>query len=142
MLTDEFIQFRKDFLTEAISLSDQKSIEYTISNEDRTFNFKNVAARLGITPQQALMVYVLKHMDAICNDAMTGKQYSDESFRSRAMDICNYMILATALHKDLTHTRGNNDSNIKPDRGGSSKNGRSRKTQPEPKEWNQLQRTK
>lgn len=142
MLTDEFIQFRKDFLTEAISLSDNKSVEYTISDEDRLRNFKHVAARLGITPQQALMVYVLKHVDAICNDAMTGKQYSDESFRSRALDICNYMILATALHKDLTHTRGNNDSNTEPDRSGSSSNSRAGETQSEPKEWNQLQRTK
>lgn len=142
MLTDEFIQFRKDFLKEAISLSDNKSVEYTISDEDRLRNFKHVAARLGITPQQALMVYVLKHVDAICNDAMTGKQYSDESFRSRALDICNYMILATALHKDLTHTRGNNDSNTESDRSGSSKDSRARETQSEPKEWNQLQRTK
>ena len=142
MLTDEFIQFRKDFLKEAISLSDNKSVEYSISDEDRLRNFKHVAARLGITPQQALMVYVLKHVDAICNDAMTGKQYSDESFRSRALDICNYMILATALHKDLTHTRGNNDSNTESDRSGSSKDSRARETQSEPKEWNQLQRTK
>ena len=142
MLTDEFIQFRKDFLTEAINLSDAKSTEYTISDEDRLRNFKHVAARLGITPQQALMVYVLKHVDAICNDAMTGKQFSDESFRSRALDVCNYMILATALHKDLTHTRGNNDSNTEQHRSGASENSRSRATQSEPKEWNDLKRTK
>ena len=141
MLTDEFIQFRKDFLTEAISISDKKSTEYTISDKDRLRNFKAVAARLGITPQQALMVYVLKHVDAICNDAKTGKQFSDETFRSRALDICNYMILATALHKDLSHTRGKNDSDTEQHRSGVSENSRARAAQPEPKKWNDLQRT-
>ena len=141
MLTDEFIQFRKDFLTEAISISDQKSTEYTISDKDRLANFKAVAARLGITPQQALMVYVLKHVDAICNDAKTGKQFSDESFRSRALDICNYMILATALHEDLSHTRGNNDSNIEPYRSGSGESSRTGEAQSKPEKWNDLQRT-
>lgn len=141
MLTDEFIQFRKDFLTEAISISDKKSTEYTISDKDRLRNFKAVAARLGITPQQALMVYVLKHVDAICNDAKTGKQFSDESFRSRALDICNYMILATALHKDLSHTRGKNDSDTEQHRSGVSKNSGARAAQPEPKKWNDLKRT-
>ena len=142
MLTKEFLEFRKEFLTEAINLSDDKSVEYTISDEDRLRNFKHVAARLGITPQQSLMVYVLKHMDALCNDAKTGKQFSDESFRSRAMDICNYMILATALNKDLTHTRGNNDHNIKSHRSKISGSSRVRETRPEPEEWNQLKRTK
>ncbi len=75
-------------------------------------------------------------------DAKTGKQFSDESFRSRALDVCNYMILATALNKDLTHTRGKNDSDTEQHRSETSGSSRPRKAQSEPTEWNQLQRTK
>ena len=65
MNSKEFNQHRKEFFDKAMSLSDAKSVEYTISNKDRLYNFKHVAARLGMTPEQALMVYVLKHVDAI-----------------------------------------------------------------------------
>lgn len=137
MNNKEFYQFRESFITQAIDISDQKSIEYTISNMDKHFNFKHVASRLGITPQQAMMTYVLKHVDAICNDAKTGKQQSDETVRSRCQDIMNYAI----LYASLEHTKGtNNDSNAK--RGGakSSTSGRGKKTPSEPSKWHELQR--
>ena len=72
MTYEEFNKFRSDFLKRAGYLSDRKSEEYTISSKDKLYNFKHVAARLGITSEQALMTYVLKHVDAICNDAKTG----------------------------------------------------------------------
>jgi len=137
MNSKEFNQHRKDFFDTAMSLSDAKSIEYTISSDDRLANFKNVAERLGITPMQALMVYVLKHADAICNDAKTGKQFSDESFYSRAYDICNYMVLATALHKE-THT---NEDNTEPDRNKLGDTGGSSKDASEPSQWSEHSRT-
>ena len=59
MTYKEFNEYRNKFLEEALDISDSKSIEYTISNEDKHYNFKHVAERLGITPQQAMMVYVL-----------------------------------------------------------------------------------
>ena len=93
MTTQELKKFREKFIEDANSLSDKKSIEYTISNDDRLFNFKNVGNRIGITPEQALMTYVLKHMDAICNDAKTGEVVSDETILSRAHDCVNYMQL-------------------------------------------------
>ena len=111
MNTKEFRDYRKKFLTDALSLSDKKSEEYTISNPDRLFNFKHVAERLGTTPEQALMTYVLKHIDAICNDAKTGKIVSDEKIESRAHDVCNYMILYSALKTETTPQP--NDNNTK-----------------------------
>ena len=107
MNSKEFNEHRQSFFEQAMTLSDAKSVEYTISNEDRLHNFKHVAARTGITPEQALMVYVLKHVDAICNDAKTGVQVSDETVFSRAMDVCNYMVLYTGL-KQETHINENN----------------------------------
>ena len=111
MNTKEFRDYRKKFLTDALSRSDKKSEEYTISNPDRLFNFKHVAERLGTTPEQALMTYVLKHIDAICNDAKTGTIVSDEKIESRAHDVCNYMILYSALKTETTPQP--NDNNTK-----------------------------
>ena len=138
MNSKEFNQHRKEFFETAMSLSDAKSVEYTISNEDRLYNFKHVAARLGTTPEQALMVYVLKHVDAICNDAKTGVQVSDETVMSRAMDICNYMVLYTGLKKEPQP----DEDKTKPvgtEHGTTERNG---KDDSEPKKWNELSQTK
>ena len=115
MNSKDFNKLRKELFEEAISLSDAKSIEYTISNEDRLYNFKYVASRVGTKPMQSLLGYVLKHMDAICNDAKTGKQFSDETFRSRCLDIICYMVLAVALHIDEQQEPQLNENNTKPD---------------------------
>tara|TARA_A100001515_G_scaffold26512_1_gene20372 strand:+ start:13249 stop:13668 length:420 start_codon:yes stop_codon:yes gene_type:complete len=134
----EFNQHRKEFFEKAMSLSDAKSVEYTISNIDRLYNFKHVAARLGITPEQALMVYVLKHVDAICNDAKTGVQVSDETVFSRAMDICNYMVLYTGLKKEPQP----NEDNTKPDGTEHGTIERSGENATEPKKWKEYTQTK
>jgi len=138
MNSKEFNQHRKEFFEAAMSLSDLKSVEYTISNIDRLYNFKHVAARLGITPEQALMVYVLKHVDAICNDAKTGVQVSDETVFSRAMDICNYMVLYTGLKKEPQP----NEDNTKPDGTEHGTTERSGETATEPKKWKEYTQTK
>tara|TARA_R110001592_G_scaffold31535_1_gene111143 strand:- start:365 stop:796 length:432 start_codon:yes stop_codon:yes gene_type:complete len=143
MKSKEFNKHRKEFFESAMKLSDAKSIEYTISSIDRLANFKNVASRLGISPMQALMVYVLKHVDAICNDAKTDKQFSDESFYSRAQDVCNYMVLATALHQD-THTKGttpHDQNKIEPNRNRTSGATRHSSDDAEQTKWSKLSRS-
>jgi|TARA_R100000234_G_scaffold60073_1_gene36394 hypothetical protein len=139
MTYKEFKKFRDEFLTEACLLSDNKSVEYTISNKSKLYNFIHVAERLGTTPQQALMGYVCKHFDALCNEAKTGKVFSDEAVRSRCLDIANYMILYAALHEHTKET--NNDDNLKSDRSESGSSVRSSQNDPEPKEWSDLART-
>tara|TARA_R100000656_G_C3880741_1_gene114356 strand:+ start:16 stop:435 length:420 start_codon:yes stop_codon:yes gene_type:complete len=134
--TQELKYFRNDLFSEAMSVSDAKSIEYTISSDDRLYNFKHVAERLGITPEQALMTYVLKHVDAICNDAKTGKQFSDETLRSRVIDLINYSVLLLALND--THTNDNSTESIGDESGspiGNSQNAS------EPDKWSVLSRT-
>ena len=128
MKYDEYNKFREDFFETASHISDSKSIEYTISNEDKFYNFKHVAERLGITAQQALMVYVLKHVDAICNDAKTGKTHSDETTYQRCLDVANYMVLYAAMDKE---------------RPGSTDSGADRNCEnaPEPDQWSDLTRT-
>ena len=137
MTYKEFREYRDNFISQAILISDQKSIEYTISNIDKHYNFKHVAERLGITPQQAMMVYVLKHVDAICNDAKTGKQVSDETVRRRCQDIMNYAILYASLHEE--HTKGNDhDSNTERSGAKSSETSWNEKKPTEPRKWTEL----
>ena len=135
MNSKDFNQHRKEFFEKAMYLSDQKSVEYTISSEDRLYNFKHVASRLGITPEQALMTYVLKHVDAICNDAKTGVQVSDETVMSRAMDICNYMVLYSSLKIE---PQPNDKDNTKPNGIEHGANERGGADVAKPEKWNQL----
>ncbi len=140
MTSKELKKFREKFIKDANSLSDKKSIEYTISNDDRLFNFKNVGARLGITPEQALMTYVLKHMDAICNDAKTGEVVSDETILSRAHDVVNYMILYAALKTENNTEDKPNHDHHKPNKSGTTTGDsmRNRTSFTEPPKWEGL----
>ncbi len=116
MTYDEYNKFRTKFFNIASKISDSKSIEYTISNEDKFYNFKHVAERLGSTAKKSMMVYILKHVDALCNDAKTGKTYSDETTYQRCLDVVNYMVLYAALdyeeqpHANNTEPPGSTDS--------------------------------
>ena len=141
MTSKELKKFREKFIEDANSLSDKKSIEYTISNKDRLFNFKHVAERLGTTPEQALMTYVLKHMDAICNDAKTGEVVSDETILSRAHDVVNYMILYAALKTEVPNTEDKTyHDNHKPNESGTTigDSVRIRTSYTEPPKWEGL----
>ena len=137
MKYDEYDKFRSKFFNIAAKISDSKSIEYTISNEDKFYNFKHVAERLGITAQQALMVYVLIHVEAICNDAKTGKTYSDETTYQRCLDVVNYMVLYAALdHEEQPHA-----NNTEQPRSTDSGADRNCENAPEPDQWSDLTRT-
>lgn len=79
-----------------------KGHDYTVGNgdEDRLWNFKTVAGMLGISPLQALGVYWLKHVFAICTYIKLGKVES-EDIDGRFLDESNYNLLGRALINDL-----------------------------------------
>ena len=137
MKYDDFNRFRENFFETASHISDSKSIEYTISNEDKFYNFKHVAERLGNTAKQSMMVYILKHVDALCNDAKTGKTYSDETTYQRCLDVANYMVLYAALdHEEQPHA-----NNTEPLGSADSSADRSSEDATEPDQWSNLSRT-
>ena len=103
MKYDEYDKFRSKFFNIAAKISDSKSIEYTISNEDKFYNFKHVAERLGNTAKQSMMVYILKHVDALCNDAKTGKTYSDETTYQRCLDVLLGRLAPTIIEQIRFH---------------------------------------
>jgi hypothetical protein len=133
---DEYDKFRSKFFNIAAKISDSKSIEYTISNEDKFYNFKHVAERLGNTAKQSMMVYILKHVDALCNDAKTGKTYSDETTYQRCLDVANYMVLYAAMDKERPHA-----NNTEQPRSTDSGADRNCENAPEPDQWSDLTRT-
>jgi hypothetical protein len=76
-----------------------KGNDYTMANEDRCHNFKQVAAFLGITPMQAWGVYYLKHVFAVCTFVQKGEVASEDIFE-RFVDANNYAYLGLALIED------------------------------------------
>lgn len=143
MVRKTFNKIRKEVFDDCIRISDGKSVEYTMSSDDILANFKNIAERLSVSQEIVLMTYMLKHTDAMCNDAKTGKQYSDETTIERCKDVINYCLLRIAqiLEKQTTHTEdSNNEDNTKPNRNGTSSNSGYESNGSKPDKWNQLKR--
>ena len=86
------------------------------------------------------MTYVLKHMDAICNDAKTGEVVSDETILSRAHDVVNYMILYAALKTENNTEDKPNHDHHKPNKSGTTTGDsmRNRTSFTEPPKWEGL----
>lgn len=102
MKNTEFDQLVKAFRLRQDELIIRKGNDYTVRNaqEDRLWNFKFVAGLVGITPMQALGVYWLKHVLAICTFIKYGKVDS-EGVEGRFLDEANYNLLGKALADEL-----------------------------------------
>lgn len=84
----------------ANNIANNKRPAYIIGNEDVLFNFKSVAARVGITPLQAWGVYFLKHIDALTALAKDSAIPQAEGIEGRFCDALNYLDLGYALYKE------------------------------------------
>ena len=133
MKKSEFDKIFRGMIKEVKSTRDCGQKEYAHTEDNVFANFERVAEGLNISREQALMVYVLKHVDAICNDAKTGVQVSDETVMSRAIDVCNYMILYTSLKKEPQP----NENNTKPDGTVDGMHERSGSPTSEPQKWDE-----
>jgi len=85
----------------AHQIEQAKRPAYTIGNADVLYNFKSVAARVGITPLQALAVYMLKHFDAITAYAKDPNIPQAEDIEGRLADAINYLKLDLALIREM-----------------------------------------
>jgi hypothetical protein len=101
MNNKDFESLVQGFRIEQDQLILTKGNDYTVQNEDRLHNFKFVAAQLGISPLQALGVYWLKHVLAICTYFKYGKVESEE-IHGRFLDESNYNLLGRALISELS----------------------------------------
>ena len=73
--------------------------------KDAHAEFKEIAEIMGITPQQVLGVFYLKHVFAIIR-YFRDDELSSESLASRITDLVNYPLILLTLVDDLEQERG------------------------------------
>ena len=100
MNAQEFSQFLDNLIDAEKKIMVDKGNDYTKANEgaeeDRLYNFKDVAARTGLTPIQVWGIYFTKQINAIEKYIRTGKVAS-EPIEERFKDARNYLALGLAL---------------------------------------------
>jgi hypothetical protein len=104
MKQEDFEKIQNSIFNEVAAMGASKGQEYA-SNYDRFSNFKEVAADIGVTPVQVLMVFVTKHIRSLEQYARSGKVFSDETTHSRIIDIITYMTLLAGLLIDLSEEK-------------------------------------
>lgn len=83
-----------------MELNTTKGHDYA-GDEDALSNFKRNAERLKLTPEQVLMVYLGKHLDAIYTYCAEG-QVESEPIEGRIDDAILYLLLLKGLvHESL-----------------------------------------
>lgn len=99
MTTKEFDSLLADTLQNTAKLLRDKGADYA-SDVDRLSNFKDQAAKLGLTPYQVWAVYANKHWDAVNAFVRNNGQVESEPIESRIYDIINYSFLLLGLVQD------------------------------------------
>ena len=97
MTLPEYRRVRQYLLDTANAVEVAKRPDYTIDDPDVLINFKRVADRTGITPEQALQTYALKHEDAITRIMRNPMASFSEPAILRFADRLNYLSLGLAL---------------------------------------------
>lgn len=97
MNTERYTIIARDLWIEAENIESAKRPGYTLGNEDVLRNFKAVAERIGVTPEQAWAVYFLKHIDAITAIMAKPELPVSEAPLGRFADAINYLKLGYAL---------------------------------------------
>ena len=87
-------------------IRETKGIDYS-GKKDVNSNFKRVAQFLGITPEQALWVYYLKHQDAINTYIREGKIKQSESVEEKILDNINYLGILLSLIRENGNRKTN-----------------------------------
>lgn len=84
----------RDEVMKCWKIYDQKGHDYTRGKGDldRLDNFKEAASGAGVTPYQALWVYLYKHIAAVTTFVKNGRVES-EPIEGRLHDVINYCLL-------------------------------------------------
>lgn len=96
----EYADHVKKFTDEMQEVTGAKNADYSAGSDDSMNNYYEVGRFAGVTPFQAWMVLVGKHLTAIMRYAKDGK-VSSESIQGRFIDLANYAMLGSALVQDL-----------------------------------------
>lgn len=88
------------FLREMGEVTSAKNADYSAGTDDAMANYYELASASGVTPVQAWMCLMMKHVTAVMRYAKTGS-VSSEDIHGRFVDLANYAMLGDALVKDL-----------------------------------------
>lgn len=98
-----FHELLNETLQRLIDLTDAKGREYA-GSADQLANFKRLGDRLMLEPEQVLLVYLTKHLDAIdtyVRDYSIGAEvHLSEPIEGRIDDAILYLCLLKALIRD------------------------------------------
>lgn len=97
MQITEYDKVANGLLSLAHEIEISKRPGYTGGSIDVLANFKGVAARAGITTEQAWAVYFLKHIDAIVSIMTKPELAVSEAPPGRFADAVNYLKLGYAI---------------------------------------------
>jgi hypothetical protein len=100
MKTDEYDRVADELMALARTIETSKRPGYTGGSVDVLANFKGVAAKAGITTEQAWAVYFLKHIDAILSIMTKPDLPVSEEPPGRFADAINYLRLGYAIFKE------------------------------------------
>lgn len=107
MKKDAYRALVNETFEEIIILSMTKGEEYS-NNDDQLANFKRLSIKLGLTPEQVLLVYLTKHLDSIDHYVKTqsinviSPIRISEPIEGRIDDAINYLCLLKGLIQERT----------------------------------------
>ena len=94
---EEIIQ--KEILPQIIKTRDSGQKEYAHDTENVFANFERVGESLGLTREEVLMVYLLKHIDGI-SAYVQGHKSQREGVKGRITDALVYLMLLWPMIED------------------------------------------
>jgi len=100
MTSEEYQKITDELLHLARQIEDSKRPSYTVGSEDVLANFKRVGTASGMTPAQCCLVYMMKHVDAICTLISKPELDDPEPAITRFCDLINYTRLLFALTQE------------------------------------------
>ena len=100
MTQSEIEDITNDIFACCSSVLLDKGADYS-DKDDRFRNFREAGARLGITQEQCLHVYLDKHLEAIATYCRNGKVES-EPIKGRIIDAINYLIILAGMVEEKT----------------------------------------
>jgi len=106
MLQKEFEKLLIETIEKENVLLLGKGKEYAEGNNDRLYNFKDAALRLGLNPLQIWFVYFSKHHSSLVSFLKNNnKVFSGETIQGRIHDMRNYLVLFLGLLEDMENER-------------------------------------
>ena len=99
MKKEMFNELFLDIMMEVKKTRDEGQKEYAHTEENVFANFERVATNLDISREQALMVYLLKHIDGI-NAWVKGHESQREDVTGRIKDAIVYLCLLWGMVKE------------------------------------------